>query len=99
MWILPAGAFALRLRPLTDADLRRHDLGRGGREVSLALRERLGALDGERCRMPGCTRHKKLHPHHVRLRSDGGPTTSGTSSMHEHPLARARLYNRRHATS
>ena len=77
MRTLPGRGGVLRLRPLTDADLRRHDLGRGSREVSAALRELLGAIDGERCRMPGCTRRKKLHAHHVRFWSDGGPTDLG----------------------
>lgn len=74
---LPGRGGVLRLRPLTDTDLRRHDLGRSSREVGPALRELLGALDGERCRMPGCTRRKKLHAHHVRFWSDGGPTDLG----------------------
>ena len=71
---LPGRGGLLRLRPLTDADLRRHDLGRTAREVSTALRELLGALDGERCRFPGCTRHRNLHAHHVRFWRDGGAT-------------------------
>ena len=64
----------LRLRPLTAQDLRRHDLGRDQREPSLALRELLATLDGERCRFPGCTRRRKLHAHHVRYWSHGGRT-------------------------
>jgi hypothetical protein len=71
---LPGRGGTVRLRPLTEADLRRHDLGRSRREVSAGLRELLGGLDGERCRFPGCTRHRKLHAHHVRFWSDGGPT-------------------------
>jgi hypothetical protein len=67
----------LRLRPISTADLQRHDLGRTQREVSLALRELLGALDGERCRFPGCTRRKKLHAHHVLYWSQGGTTDLG----------------------
>ena len=63
-----------RLRPLTAADLRRHDRGRRQRLPSLALRELLGTLDGERCRYPGCTRRRKLHAHHVERWSEGGPT-------------------------
>jgi hypothetical protein len=64
----------LRLRPVTAVDLHRHDLGRTHREASVALRELLGTLDGERCRFPGCTRRKKLHAHHVVFWADGGPT-------------------------
>jgi len=63
-----------RLRPLTAADLTRHDLGRSAREPSLALREALGTIDGERCRFPGCTRHRRLHAHHVEPWSAGGRT-------------------------
>jgi hypothetical protein len=62
------------LRPLTEEDLRRLDLGRGSRTPSLALRELLGTLDGERCRFPGCTRRRKLHAHHVIEWGDGGGT-------------------------
>jgi hypothetical protein len=72
---LPGRGGPLRLRWSSVADLRRHDLGRRRRrEVSLALRELLGTLDGERCRFPGCTRHSTLHAHHVRFWSAGGPT-------------------------
>lgn len=71
---LPGRGGDVRLRPLTPDDLRRHDLGRTCREVSLALRALLATLDGERCRFPGCTRHSKLHAHHVHYWSDGGPT-------------------------
>jgi hypothetical protein len=74
MKTLPGRGGVVRLRPVTDADLRRHDLGRTARDVSPALRELLGTLDGERCRMPGCTRRKKLHAHHVRYWTDGGST-------------------------
>jgi hypothetical protein len=62
------------LRPLTEEDLTRLDLGRGSRTPSLALRELLGCLDGERCRFPGCTRRRKLHAHHVTEWSKGGAT-------------------------
>jgi hypothetical protein len=71
---LPGRGGVLRLRPLTPADLRRFDLGRSSREVSTALRELLGTVDGERCRFPGCTRHRTLHAHHVVYWSSGGPT-------------------------
>ena len=71
---LPGRQGVLRLRPVTTTDLRRHDLGRTSREANAALRELLGTLDGERCRFPGCTRHKKLHAHHVLYWSKGGST-------------------------
>jgi hypothetical protein len=71
---LPGRGGLLRLRPVTAADLRRLDLGRSQRVVGDGLRTLLGILDGERCRFPGCTRHKKLHAHHVQFWSDGGPT-------------------------
>ena len=74
MKTLPGRGGVLRLRPVTAADLRRHDLGRTQREANAALRELLGSIDGERCRFPGCTRHKKLHAHHVVHWSDGGET-------------------------
>jgi hypothetical protein len=74
MKTLPGRDGVLRLRPVTAADLRRHDLGRTQRETNLALRELLGTIDGERCRFPGCTRHKKLHAHHVVYWSAGGAT-------------------------
>lgn len=64
----------MRVRPLTDEDLRRFDLGRSSRTPSLALREWLATLDGERCRFPGCTRRRKLHAHHVTEWADGGAT-------------------------
>ena len=69
---------------MTDADLRRHDLGRSQRTVNTALRELLGTLDGERCRFPGCTRHRKLHAHHVVFWSAGGPTDLANLVKHEH---------------
>lgn len=71
---LPGRSGALRLRPLTGPDLRVHDQGRDQRQPSLALRELIGTLDGERCRFPGCTRHRKLHAHHVVYWSAGGST-------------------------
>jgi hypothetical protein len=74
MKTLPGRDGVLRLRPVTGADLHRHDLGRTHREANLALRELLGTLDGERCRFPGCTRRKNLHAHHVVYWADGGPT-------------------------
>ena len=72
----PPSAPELRqhLRPLIAQDLTRFDLGRSTRVVSDALRELLGQVDGERCRFPGCTRHRKLHAHHVVYWSAGGPT-------------------------
>jgi hypothetical protein len=74
MRTLPGRGGLLRLRPVTAADLRRFDLGRTAREANAALRELLGTLDGERCRFPGCTRHRNLHAHHVVFWSQGGPT-------------------------
>ena len=71
---LPTAAKDPRLRALTARDLRRHDLGREQRLPTLALRELISTLDGERCRMPGCTRRRKLHAHHVVYWSHGGRT-------------------------
>lgn len=65
------------VRPLAREELRRHDLGRTRRLPTLALRELLGTLDGERCRFPGCSRHRKLHAHHVVPWQDGGSTDLG----------------------
>jgi hypothetical protein len=39
----------LRLRRVSDADLRRFDLGRDQRDANHALRELLGTIDGDRC--------------------------------------------------
>lgn len=50
------------------------DQGRTTRVPSLALRELLGAVDGERCRFPSCTRRRRLHAHHVTYWSAGGRT-------------------------
>ncbi|MEX2292081.1 MAG: DUF222 domain-containing protein [Mycobacteriales bacterium] len=83
MRTLPGRGRVLRLRPVTAADLRRHDLGRTSREANAALRELLGTLDGERCRFPGCTRRKKLHAHHVVYWSDGGSTDLNNLVKHE----------------
>ena len=74
MKTLPGRGGTLRLRPVTAADLRQFDLGRSQRDVSTNLRELVGTIDGERCRFPGCTRHKKLHAHHVVYWSEGGAT-------------------------
>jgi hypothetical protein len=74
MKTLPHGGGMVQLKRLTPQDLRLHDLGRSQRQPSLALRELLGTLDGERCRFPGCTRRRKLHAHHIERWSDGGPT-------------------------
>lgn len=62
------------LRPLRPGDLAREDLGRSARLPSQGLRDLLGAVDGERCRFPGCTRRRRLHAHHVRFWRDGGAT-------------------------
>jgi uncharacterized protein DUF222/HNH endonuclease len=50
------------------------DLGRTRREVDIPLRQFLGAVDGERCRFPGCRHTRHLHAHHVIWWSHGGPT-------------------------
>jgi len=71
---LPGREGRPRLRPLSAADLKLADLGRTRREPSQRLRELLGTIDGERCRFPGCNRHRKLHAHHVTWWSLGGPT-------------------------
>ena len=77
---LPPGALAATLpvgttvRPLREADLTVHDAGRGQRHPGQPLRDLLGALDGERCRFPSCTRRRKLHAHHVIHWLDGGRT-------------------------
>ncbi|HEX4427697.1 MAG TPA: DUF222 domain-containing protein [Frankiaceae bacterium] len=63
---LPPGSLAVSLTA--------HDLGRQSRHPSQPLRDLLGAVDGERCRYPSCTRRRKLHAHHVIKWSDGGPT-------------------------
>jgi hypothetical protein len=74
---LPGRGGVVRLRPITAADLTRHDLGRNAREANQPLREHLGAVDGERCRFPGCSRRRKLHAHHVVFWSEGGRTDFG----------------------
>jgi len=56
------------------SELTQEDLARTTRHPSLALRELIGTIDGERCRFPGCTRHRKLHAHHVVYWSEGGST-------------------------
>ncbi len=71
---LPGRGGTVRLRPLGPTDRTAHDAGRSARQPSLALRELLGSLDGERCRFPGCSRHRTLHAHHVVYWSDGGRT-------------------------
>ena len=50
------------------------DLGRRRREADLPLRQFLGAVDGERCRFPGCRHTRHLKAHHVWWWSHGGPT-------------------------
>ncbi len=80
------------LRPVGGMDVRRFDLGRSQREVSDRLRELLGTLDGERCRFPGCTRHRKLHAHHVLYWSLGGRTDLGKHNLKS-------CYRRRHGPS
>jgi hypothetical protein len=68
---LPAG---LTARPIRRADLTSHDAGRDQRHPSQPLRDLLGAVDGERCRYPSCTRRRKLHAHHVIEGDRGGRT-------------------------
>ena len=87
MKTLPGRGGILRLRPVTDTDLTAYDLGRDSREPSLALRELLGSLDGERCRFPGCTRHKKLHAHHVVYWSADGRTDLSNLAIVRQPAA------------
>ena len=53
------------LLPPGSLDLTLHDQGRRARHPSQALRDLLGAVDGERCRYPSCTRRRKLHAHHI----------------------------------
>ena len=48
--------------------------GRTARHPSQALRDLLGAVDGERCRYPSCTRRRKLHAHHLIAWLKGGRT-------------------------
>ena len=57
--------------------LTQFDLGRREREVNLPLRQFLGAVDGERCRFPGCRHTRHLKAHHVIWWSHGGPTDLG----------------------
>ena len=71
---LPGRQPTLQARPLTPADLRRHDLGRQHRLVSPALRALLGQLDGERCRFPSCDRSSRLHAHHITFWAAAGRT-------------------------
>ena len=72
--LLPPGRVAKPAGPFVPLDLTAFDLGRTSRVVSLPLRRLLSDVDGERCRFPGCSRVTKLHAHHVRYWSHGGPT-------------------------
>ena len=54
--------------------LTQFDRGRAQREVDLRLRQFLGAVDGERCRFPGCRHTRHLKAHHVIWWSRGGRT-------------------------
>ena len=54
--------------------LTQFDRGRSQRDVDLRLRQFLGAVDGERCRFPGCRHTRHLKAHHVIWWSRGGPT-------------------------
>jgi hypothetical protein len=69
-----AGRRRVPLRAVAPRGLTRHDRGRSGRRPGPALRELLADVDGERCRMPGCTHRRDLHAHHVRWWSRGGRT-------------------------
>jgi hypothetical protein len=55
-------------------DLTRYDQGRTSRTVGPALRQLLGAVDGERCRFPGCHHTRFLHAHHLQFWRHGGST-------------------------
>lgn len=55
------------------ADGRPLDLGRSQRHASKRQRRALRTRDGS-CRFPGCTRRRRLIPHHVTWWSRGGPT-------------------------
>ncbi len=72
--MLTLETLAVGVRPVTSGDLTRHELGRTQRLPSLVLRGMLATVDGERCRFPGCARHRKLHAHHVQFWSLNGPT-------------------------
>ena len=72
--LLPPGRIRVPAGVVGPVQLTMFDKGRTMREVPLPLRRLLGQVDGERCRMPGCTRTTKLHAHHVRYWSLGGPT-------------------------
>ena len=86
---LPDGEFL----PPGALDLTVHDLGRRSRHPSQPLRALLGAVDGERCRYPSCTRRRKLHAHHVIEWNDGGPTDLANMvllcSRHHHAVIHA----------
>ena len=62
--LLPPGCLQLTM----------HDQGRSSRHPSQALRDLLGAVDGERCRYPSRTRRRKLHAHHLIAWLKGGRT-------------------------
>ncbi len=87
---LPAG---MVLRPIRRADLTVHDQGRQHRHPSQPLRDLLGAVDGERCRYPSCTRRRKLHAHHVIEWINGGRTDLANlvllCSRHHHAVIHA----------
>lgn len=77
--LLPAPVVSTRHCDTSFRTLRRRggsalDLGRRQREPSAAQRQALGALDGERCRFPGCPRRRRLHAHHLHWWSRGGRT-------------------------
>ena len=49
-----------------------HDAGRNRSAVPPAIREKVLARDGHRCRAPGCRAIRFLEVHHVRPRQHGG---------------------------
>lgn len=71
--LLPPGRVPIPSR-LTPVNVTAFDKGRALREVPVVLRRMLGQVDGERCRMPSCTRISNLHAHHVEYWSQGGRT-------------------------
>jgi hypothetical protein len=72
--------------------LTQFDLGRREREVNLPLRQFLGAVDGERCRFPGCRHTRHLKAHHVIWWSHRGPTDLANLVLvcHRHPSVDSR---------
>ena len=89
---------------LLPPELTRLDAGRSQRFPSEALRALIGNLDGERCRIPGCSRTRRLHAHHVKWWGKGGRTDLANlclvcehhhTMVHEGLLSLSLLANRR----